>query len=107
MARGRTLAFLDSHHLLRWLGFVSAVAPNDDQEKGDEYGFSKLYYRIAPWSLVTHSHPDRWRYTCRPFRDEPGGNVFLESSVEFPRRDIPVLQGLLAEAVDIHRGEQE
>lgn len=100
------LGFADEHHLLRWLSFVSAVAPEDDREEGDgELGFSKLYHRIAPWEGLTHSHPGRWRYSCRVLREWPGGRPYIEAFVDFPRSDIPALEALLARAVQEHRGE--
>lgn len=79
----------------------------DDRDEGDRLGVSRLYYRMAPWKLVTHKHPDRWRYDCRVLREEPGGRTFIEPLVAFPRRDVPVLEGLLAEAVTIYRGDED
>jgi hypothetical protein len=93
--------------LIRLLNLVSALAPEDDYDEGDEYGFSRLYYRMAPWQLVTHDHPDRWGYQTSFLREDPGGYVVADTMVDFPHDDLPVLEDILTRAVAINRGNDE
>lgn len=62
---------MPTEDVVRLVNLISTLAPDDDGDEGDELGFSRLYYRMAPWQLVTHEHPGRWSYQTGFFREEP------------------------------------
>jgi hypothetical protein len=97
---------MPTEDVIRLINLISALAPDDDADQGDNLGFSKLYYRIAPWELVTHEHPGRWSYSTSFLREEPGGHVVVDTMVEFPHEDLPVLERILKDAVVINRGDE-
>jgi hypothetical protein len=97
---------LPTQDLVRLLNMMSSLAPDDDDEEGDDLGFSKLYYRMAPWEHVTHEHPGRWSYQTSFYREAPGDCVRTDTMVEFPHEDIPVLEGILSRAVTFNRGDE-
>jgi len=103
----RAHLIMPAEDVIRLLNLVSALAPEDDHDEGDEYGFSRLYYRIAPWELVTHEHPGRWEYHTSFLREDPGGYVVADTMIEFPHEDLPVLARILTDAVAINRGHDE
>jgi hypothetical protein len=97
----RAHIILPTEDLLRLLDMISSLAPDDDGDEGDELGFSKLYYRIAPWEYVTHEHPGRWGYWTSFHREDPAGLVRADTMVDFPHEDLPVLEGILKRAVEL------
>lgn len=97
---------LPTEDTVRLLNLVSSLAPDDDAEDADELGFSMLYNRIAPWELLTHSHPGRWSYRTSFYREQPGDFVLATTNVEFPHEDIPVLVDILERAVKFKRGDE-
>ena len=102
----RAHIILPTQDLVRLLNIISSLAPDDDVDDGDEMGFSKLYYRLAPWELLTHQHPGRWSYQTSFYREEPGDFIRADTMVEFPHEDLPVLDCILSRAVKFRDGDE-
>lgn len=98
---------LTTEDTVRLLNIISSLAPHDDYDEGDTLGFSTLYYRMAPWELVTHEHPRRWVYTTGFYRDRPSDLVHAGTLVQFPHEDIPVLASILSRAVRLLAGDDD
>ena len=111
------IGFVDVHGATRFLNVISGALesePPADYQPDDDYpepdpplGFSMLFWRIASWEKLTHSHPRRWQYYCRLDRTFPDHQIRCSVIVDFPHEDLAVVRDVAATAAAEYRDDAE
>jgi hypothetical protein len=108
------IGFVDVEGATRFLNVLSSRLESaiPDNYKGDpdypeDFGFSMLYWRIAPWELFTHSHPRRWRYYAGFGRTAPDDAVRCSVMIDFPHSDLKPVTQIVVAAAEEYRGEYD